>query len=155
MYFARERCGMYKNICSKNIKKRDLQKPTSVQKSSRLKVYNALALPILVYGSEIWTLRQKDKKRLTSIEIKFFRTAGYTLFDHKRIEEILEELKVKSVDEKQRRYKSNWLQHVTRKNNNCMPKIMLNFRPNGRRRLGRTLKRLLDEAGTGLLRPNS
>jgi hypothetical protein len=38
---------------------------------------------------------------------------------------------------------------------NRMPKVMLNCRPNGRRRLGRPLKRLLDEAETGLLRPNS
>jgi hypothetical protein len=33
--------------------------------------------------------------------MKFFRrTAGYTFFDHKRNEEILEELKVEPVDEK-------------------------------------------------------
>jgi len=43
---------------------------------------------------------------MMSVEIKLFiRTAGYTLFDHKRNEEILEELKVEPVDEKQRRYK--------------------------------------------------
>jgi hypothetical protein len=35
-----------------------------------------------------------------------------------------------------------------------MPKIMLNYRPHGQKRLGRPLKRLLDEAETGLLRPN-
>jgi hypothetical protein len=56
--------------------------------------------------------------------MKFFRrTARYTLFDHKRNEEILEELKVEPVDEKLRRYKSNWLQCVTRMNNR-MPKVM-------------------------------
>jgi hypothetical protein len=37
---------------------------------------------------------------------------------------------------------------------NRMPKIMLSYKPNGRRRLGRPLNRLL-EAETGLLRPNS
>ena len=35
-----------------------------------------------------------------------------------------------------------------------MPKMMLNCSPNGRRRLGRPLKRLSDEAETGLSRPN-
>jgi len=40
-----------------------------------------------------------------SIEMKFFRTAGYTLFDHKMNEEILEELKVVPVDEKLRKCK--------------------------------------------------
>jgi hypothetical protein len=36
--------------------------------------------------------------------MKFFRrTAGYTLFNHKRNKEILEELKLEPVDEKLRR----------------------------------------------------
>jgi hypothetical protein len=73
-----------------------------VQKYSRIKVYNALALPILIYGSEVWSLRQKDKNRLTSIEMKFCRrTAGCTLVDQKRNEENLDEFKAEPVDEKQ------------------------------------------------------
>ena len=40
-------------------------------------------------------------------------------------------------------------------NNKRIPKIMLNYRSNGERRIGRTLMRLLDEAETGLSRPNS
>jgi len=34
-------------------------KPNFVQKCSRIKVYNALAHPILLHGSEIWLLRKK------------------------------------------------------------------------------------------------
>jgi len=42
--------------------------------------------------------------------MKIFRRAvGYIAFDRKRDEEILEDLKAEPVDEKQRRYKSNWL----------------------------------------------
>jgi len=66
----------------------------------------------------------------------------------------MEYLKVESV-EKLRTYKSNWLRHVTRMNNNRMPNLMLNYRPNGRRGLGKPSKRLLDEAETCLSRPNS
>jgi hypothetical protein len=69
--------------------------------------------------------------------------------DHKRNEEILEELKVEPVNEKLRRFKSNWLPHVTRMNSSGMLKMMVTYRPNGRRRLGKPLKRLLDEAETG------
>jgi hypothetical protein len=32
--------------------------PTLVKKFSKIKIYNALALPIILYGSEIWTLRK-------------------------------------------------------------------------------------------------
>ena len=42
--------------------------------------------------------------RLASVEIKFYRRAArFTLFGHKRNEEILVELKVEPVDEKLRR----------------------------------------------------
>jgi hypothetical protein len=54
----------------------------------------------------------------------------------------LEEFKVESVEEKPRRYESSWLRRVKRTNiNNRMTKIMLKYRPNGRRQLGRPLKR--------------
>jgi hypothetical protein len=40
--------------------------------------------------------------------MKFFRkTSRNTLYDHKRNEEILEDLKAEPVDENLRRYKSN------------------------------------------------
>jgi hypothetical protein len=88
--------------------------------------------------------------------MKFFRrTAGYTIFDHKRNDEISENLTVEAVDEKLRRYKSKWLRHIARMSNKRIPKIMLIYRPNGRRRLGRPLKRLLQEAEIGLSKPKS
>jgi len=106
-------------------------KPNLVQTFLRIKSHNALAVLILLYESDTWTLSKKDKKRLTSINMRFFRgTTGDTIFAHKMNEEILEGLKVVSVDEKMR-YKSNWLRHVTRMNSNRMTKIMLNYRQNG------------------------
>jgi len=34
-------------------------KPTLVQKSSRIKVHNAVTLPILLYGNKFWTHEKK------------------------------------------------------------------------------------------------
>jgi hypothetical protein len=123
-----------------------------VQKFARIKhIRNALDLPIILYGSEVWALRKKDSKRLSSIILNFLEEQpGTPLFDHKCNEQVLEELKTELVDEKLRRYKSNLLRHVTRMNSSRMAKIMLNCRPNGRRRLGRHLKRQLDEVCRGL-----
>ncbi|KAJ4434368.1 hypothetical protein ANN_22927 [Periplaneta americana] len=127
-----------------------------VQNSTRIKIYNTLALPTLLYGSEIWTLKKKDMNRIKATEMKFFRrTAGYTLLDRKRNEEILEQLEVESVEEKITRYKFNWLDHVRRMENSRIPKIMMQYKPRGHRRPGRPLRRLLDGAETGLQRPNS
>jgi hypothetical protein len=71
-------------------------KPTWVQSSS-IKVYSALVLPVLLYGIEIWTLIQKDKRIYTSIVIRFSEERRDTLFDHKRKEGISEELEVEST----------------------------------------------------------
>jgi hypothetical protein len=72
-------------------------------------------LPIILYECEIRTPRHGGRGRtLTSIEIKFFkRTAGYTLFDHKRNKNVLQEMKVEPDSEKLTTYKPHWLQ-VTR-----------------------------------------
>jgi hypothetical protein len=104
-----------------------------------------LALPTLLYGSEICTIKQCDKSRLRTAEMKYFRqTAGYTLPNHKRNEEILEELHVAPLEAKLCIYKHKWFQHVHRMEDNRLPK-QLNYRPKGRRRSGRPLKRLLDD----------
>jgi hypothetical protein len=42
------------------------------------------------------------------------RTAGYTLQDHKRNEEILDEIHVTALEEKLCTYRHNWFQHVHR-----------------------------------------
>jgi hypothetical protein len=63
-------------------------------------------------------------------------------------------MKVEPVAKKLKRYKSNWLRHVTRMDSSRMAKIKLNFRLNGRKRLERHLKRLLDEVETDLSRAN-
>jgi hypothetical protein len=52
------------------------------------------------------TEKKKKKKKRLMIKVKNFK---YSIFDHKRYEEILEKLKVDPVDEKLRRYKSNSL----------------------------------------------
>jgi hypothetical protein len=88
------------------------------------------------------------------VQTKFFRTVGHTLFDRKRNEEILEEIKSEPVYRKLRRFKSNLLRHVTGMDSSRMAEIVLNCRPIVGRRLGRPLKGLLDEAETGLSRPN-
>jgi hypothetical protein len=53
---------------------------------------------------------KKNKRRPALTAMKFFRrTVGYKLFDHKRKQEILKELKEKRVGEKLRIYKTNGL----------------------------------------------
>jgi hypothetical protein len=63
--------------------------------------------------------------------MKYLRlTAGYTLLDHKRDEEILE-LHATPLEEKLCAYRHNWFQHVQRRENYRLPKQLLNYHPKG------------------------
>jgi hypothetical protein len=73
------------------------------------------------------------------------RTAEHTLLDHKRKEEILEELHVTALEDKLCTYRHKLFQHVHRMEDTRLPKQFLNYHPKGRRRLGRPPKRLLDD----------
>jgi len=67
------------------------QKPL---KKTRIKWYNTLALPVLLYGSETWTIKAKDHRRIKAAEMKYMRrTAGYTWTDYKTNKQITNELK--------------------------------------------------------------
>jgi hypothetical protein len=72
------------------------------------------------------------------------RTAGYTLLDIKRNEELLE-LHVTPLEDKLCTHRHKWFQHVHRMEDSRLPKQLLNYHPKGRRRPGRPRKRLLDD----------
>jgi hypothetical protein len=119
-------------------------KRSKVQKQTRLKIYNTLALPTLLYGGETWTLREQDKSRTTAVEMKFMRkTAKHTRQDHKINQEIMKELETNPVLEKINNHKEKWIQHAHRMERSRLPRAILNYQPSGKRSQGRPLKRLL------------
>jgi hypothetical protein len=47
-------------------------------KETIIKLYNTLALPVLLYGCETWIVKARDTRRITAAEMKYMRrTAGY------------------------------------------------------------------------------
>jgi hypothetical protein len=49
---------------------------------NRIKLYNTLALTVLSYGSETWTIKARDTRRITAAQMKYMRrSAGYTWTD--------------------------------------------------------------------------
>jgi len=62
----------------------------------RVKLYNTLALPVLLHGSETWTIKASDARIIT---------AGYTWTDYKTDAQIAKELKKNTNFEKLLEYK--------------------------------------------------
>jgi hypothetical protein len=60
--------------------------------NTTIKLYNTLALPVLLYGSETWTVTARDARRISAAEMKCMRrTAGYTWTDCKTNTQIAKE----------------------------------------------------------------
>jgi hypothetical protein len=100
---------------------------------------------VLLYGSETWTIKTRDARRISAAEMKYTRrTAGYAGTDYKTNTQPAKELKINQILDKLLEYNSNWIQHVNRMPRNRLPRVMKHYSPSGRRNHGRPLKRLLD-----------
>jgi hypothetical protein len=100
---------------------------------------------VLLYGSETWTIKAGDARRITAAEMKYMRrTAGYIWTDYTTNTQIAKELKITPILDRLLEYKRNCVQHVNRMPRNRLPRIMKRYSPTGRRNYGRTFKRLLD-----------
>ena len=120
-------------------------RPQNTLKKTRIKLYNTLALPVLLYGSGTWTIKAKEARRITAAEMKYKRrAAGYTRSDYKTNTQIAKELKITPILDKLLECKGKWIQHVNRMSRNKLPRVMKHYSPSGRRNHGRPLKRLLD-----------
>jgi len=57
-----------------------------------------LALPVLLYGSETWTVTARDARRITATKMKNMRrTTVHTWTDYKTDEQIAKELKITPI----------------------------------------------------------
>jgi hypothetical protein len=111
----------------------------------RIKLYNTLALQVLLYGSKTWTIKARDARRIIATEMKYMRrTAGYIWTDYKTNTQIAKELKITPILDKLLEYKRNWIQYIYRMPLNRLPSVMKHYSPTGRRNHGRPLKRFLD-----------
>jgi len=99
----------------------------------------------LLYGSEPWTIKTSDARRITAAEMKYMTTtAGHTWADYKTNGQIAKEFKITPILDKLLEHKGSWLRHVNRMPRNRLPRVMKYCSTSGRRNRGRTLKRILD-----------
>ena len=117
-----------------------------VRKETLLKFYKDLAVPMLLYGSECWTLNKELIRRLEVAEMKFLRfVAGYTLMDKKKNEDIRRELKIFNLTMKIEEYRRNWHEHICRMGPERIAHRVLNYKPRGRRSQGRPVGRWIQQ----------
>jgi hypothetical protein len=104
-----------------------------VSRHTRIHIFKTIARPVLSYGSEAWTIRRVDERRLILAEMHFIRrTAGYNCWDHKSNEDILAELQILQITEFIYQYRKNWKEHVERTSSERIPKMILKYNQEGK-----------------------
>ena len=81
-----------------------------------------MAVPVLKYGSENWSLNWSDKRKIEAAKMRLLRPmAGYALWDSKS-SAIWELLGIFNIINKLTQYKINWREHIQRMDENRLPK---------------------------------
>ena len=107
------------------------------------------------FGSEAWVLKKREEYRLEAAQMKFLRhLLGITKLDKEKNQCIRQKTGVQNILKEKEQHQKKWLQHVQRVDTNRLPKQALQYKPKGRRNIGRPRKRWrdqlhLEDQGTG------
>jgi hypothetical protein len=112
-------------------------------KRTRIKLYNTLALPTLLYGSENWTIKARDATRMTAAEMKYMSTVRYTWSDH-RINTVCKGIKYNPIFGQNTglQYKMDILQHINRMPRNRLRRLIKKLQPKRQKEPRKTTKEI-------------
>jgi hypothetical protein len=115
-----------------------------------IRIYKTAIRPIILYGSETWTLTKEMTPTLITWERKIARKiygpkcaqgvwrirSNSELQNSCKSPDIVTEIKIRRLE---------WLEHVIRIKDSCIPKMILSTKLEGRHRVGRPKLRWLDD----------
>jgi hypothetical protein len=122
-----------------------LWKRKQVSVETKMKIYRAAVLPVLLYGSEVWVLSVRESERLEVFQMKCLRIIlGITKWDFKRNEAVRAETEQCEVMELVTRGRLRWLGHVMRMGEGRLPPQLLYGKIAGKGKRGRPALRWKD-----------
>jgi hypothetical protein len=80
-----------------------------------------MAVLVLLYGNETWTLRKRDWNRIQAAEMKYLRTVGCTRLDRIRNKDVRNELGISPLSKKLIGYRNKWKTHLQRMEHTRIP----------------------------------
>ena len=118
---------------------------TEIDISTKLEVYNTVAVPTILYSCETWTIDKKHEDKIIATEMKYLRKiAGKTKWDRIRNEHIRTTLNQEPITKKIQKQQLRWYGHITRMSSNKLVKRVTEAGNIGKRGRGRPRKRWAD-----------
>jgi len=113
-----------------------------MNKETKLRIHDITAKVALKFGSEVWVLKKREEQRLEAAQMKFLRhLLGITKLDKEKNQCIRGKTGAENTVKEIKQYQEKWLQYVQRMGTNRIPKQALQYKPKGRRNIGRPRKR--------------
>ena len=117
-----------------------------MNKETKLRIHNLTAKAALKFGSEAWVLKKREEQRFEAAQMKFLRhLLGITKLDKEKYQCIRQKTGAQNIVKEIKQYQEKWLQHVQRMDKKRLPKQALQYKPKGRRNIGRPRKRWRDQ----------
>ena len=111
---------------------------SDIHLKTKMRVYRAIIIPTLLYGSETWTLYRRHFNRLDKMQQRHLRQLmNISWKDHVSNFEVLERAEMPSIEETVTTSQLRWTGHIVRMENNRLPKAVFYGELNeGTRRVG-------------------
>ena len=116
-----------------------------LMKGTKLKVVNAMVIPTLTYGCEVWALQAKHKGRIQAVQMRVLRRReGVSSVDRISNVDLRDRLKQEGVLDYVRRRQQNWKQRLEEMSSSRVTKKVLNGKIPGKRPRGRPRRRWIN-----------
>lgn len=137
-----------KTACAMHRLSGPLWKKRRLSRKTKIAMYNALAISVLLYGAETWPTKQAEESRLDAFDMRNLRRLeGIKWFNFTRNEAIRRRTNQPPVSHLLKQRRLRWFGHVKRMSDASPAKLLLSFDPRRagwRRPRGRPRLRWLD-----------
>ncbi|GAB0098908.1 hypothetical protein DMENIID0001_147150 [Sergentomyia squamirostris] len=128
---------------------RSVVRKAELGRKAKMSVYQAVYVPVLTYGHDIWVMTERIRSRLQAAEMRFLRAVkGVTRSDRIRNTHIREEFLMEPLLLRVERSQLKWFGHLIRMEEERSPEQAFLAKPTGPRPRGRPRKRWADEVRT-------
>ena len=132
-------------------------KDDDISLKTKLRLLNALVYPVLLYGSEIWTIKKADRKKIEAFELRCYRKILNIKWQDKiKNEDVIARISrasfhpTKNITSRINEAQLSWFGHVSRMKSHRNPNRIMLETVSGKNRIGRPRKRWEDDITKGL-----